>query len=96
MSGRSEPDIDLKVLAEQLEKIIFGVIPASDRRLHNKKADIDHLVGHFRAGRDVFVTNDREILRNKEMLWDQLGIAVESPEELVSRFETEVPEKPDK
>ena len=88
MSGHSEPDIALKFLAEQLEQIIFGVIPASDRRVHNKKPDVDHLVGHFLAERDVFVTSDKDILGKRGKLWDQLRIAVESPEELIRRFET--------
>ncbi len=40
---------------------IIGRVRTDDPHHHNKQADIDHLVGHYWAGRDVFVTNDGRI-----------------------------------
>ena len=74
-------------LAKQLERILFKKIHLGDKRAMNKWADIDHLVGHVCAHRDVFVTWDKKSIWNKRKeLREQLEITVETPEELISRF----------
>ena len=74
-------------LASRIERILFGEIEPSDRRAHNKRADVDHLVGHALAGRDVFVTGDKDILRKRDALQSELGIVVETRDELLQRFD---------
>lgn len=67
-------------VATRIERIVFptGIDPDS-RRWKNKANDVDHLVAHWRAGRDIFVTTDGPILRRAEALEDELGIRVMSP-----------------
>lgn len=49
-------------LSQQIEKLVFGEI--SGKRSHNELADVDHLLGHYKARRDIFVTQDKRILKN--------------------------------
>ncbi|MFC2059726.1 hypothetical protein ACFLTZ_01360 [Chloroflexota bacterium] len=73
-------------LSQQIEKVIFGKISSNDKRSHNKLADIDHLIGHLHAKRNVFVTFDKNILKKSKELHERIGITVTSPEELIKRF----------
>lgn len=68
-------------LLAEVKGIVFpGLTPQSGKYL-NKLADIDHLVGHKIAGRDVFVTDDGAILRRYAQLRDGVGILVMNPAE---------------
>lgn len=68
-------------LLDEVKRIVFpGLGPESGKFL-NKLSDIDHLVGHKLAGRDVFVTDDNGILRRHVELRDGPGILVMSPAE---------------
>ncbi|ODT32293.1 MAG: hypothetical protein ABS35_02370 [Kaistia sp. SCN 65-12] len=70
-----------EALLEEVKRIVFpGLQPESGKFL-NKLSDIDHLVGHKLAGRDVFVTDDNGILRRYAELRDGPGILVMSPAE---------------
>lgn len=71
----------------QIERIVFGEINPSDKHSHNKWADVDHLYGHYRIGRDIFVTEDTAILKKASKLKNELGIQVENIEILLSRFD---------
>ncbi|HEX74194.1 MAG TPA: hypothetical protein G4N93_03505 [Dehalococcoidia bacterium] len=73
-------------VSQQIEKVIFGKISANDKRAHNKWADVDHLVGHYFAERDVFVTQENRMWKKRNVLREQLGIIVERPQEFLSRF----------
>lgn len=73
-------------VSQQIEKVLFGKISPSDRRAHNKRADVDHLVGHYFAKRDVFVTQENRMWEKRNELREQLGIVVEKPQEFLSRF----------
>lgn len=66
-------------LLEEVKRIVFpGLQPESSKFL-NKLSDIDHLVGHKLAGRDIFVTDDKHILRRDVELRRGPGILVMSP-----------------
>lgn len=68
-------------LLDEVKRVVFpGLQPESGKFL-NKLADIDHLVGHKLAGRDIFVTDDAGILRRYVELRDGPGILVMSPAE---------------
>jgi hypothetical protein len=73
-------------VSQQIEKVIFGKISANDKRAHNKWADVDHLVGHYFAERDVLVTQENRMWKKRNVLREQLGIIVERPQEFLSRF----------
>lgn len=66
-------------LVDDLTKLVFPGLSASDKRYGNKLNDIDHLVGHFINRRDIFVTDDRDILRNAKALKSSPGIVVMKP-----------------
>ena len=73
-------------VSQQIEEFLFGKISMDDKRAHNKIADVDHLVGHYFAKRDVFITQDDRMWRERNVLREQLGIVVEKPQEFLSRF----------
>jgi len=82
-------------LREELKNIIFPGLLPSDKRNNNKVNDIDHLVGHIINKRDIFVTEDKEILRKRDTLKISPGIVVISPQECVEYVE-EIEEKQSK
>lgn len=65
----------------EIQRIVFHGLTENSSKSANKIADIDHLLGHKLAGRDVFVTDDRDILRRYSELRDGPGIIVMSPEQ---------------
>jgi len=48
--------------------------------------DIDHLFGHMKAKRDVFVTSDKHFLDHKELLSKKYNIEVLQPEETIEKL----------
>lgn len=60
----------------------------NEERPTGKKApdwrDQDHLFGHFKSSRDVFLTWDRGILNMAGSLKDKLGLVVKTPEEFLN------------
>ena len=49
--------------------------------------DWDHLHAHYLSGRDIFLTNDKKILKIKDQLKEELGIVVMSLEDFLNSFE---------
>lgn len=72
----SEQKIDVKI-----QQIVFPGLTTSDRRYANKQNDIDHLAAHYLNSRDVFVTDDKELLQKREPLMSSLGIKLMNPRE---------------
>lgn len=66
---------------DEVRRVVFPGLQPNSGRFLNKLADIDHLVGHKLAGRDVFVTDDTGILRRCAELRNGPGILVMSPAE---------------
>ena len=67
----------------RLRAIIFTGIPEKGRKERSRKADLDHLMGHWRSRNDVFVTRDEAILRARERLLDECGIRVMGPKDVL-------------
>jgi hypothetical protein len=67
----------------EVRGILAPGISASSKRVGNAINDVDHVVGHVMNERDVFVTDDRGILRNAEALKRSVGAVVMSPQECV-------------
>lgn len=44
--------------------------------------DIDHLVAHIKAERDIFVAIDRHFTKKEDICWQELRILVMSPDDL--------------
>ena len=67
-------------LADDIQKLVFpGGINKERSDYGNKINDVDHLVGHKINGRDIFVTDDKGILKKSEELKRSPGIVVMSP-----------------
>jgi len=74
-------------LLEEIQRIVFPGLTADSGRALNKIADVDHLVGHKLAGRDIFVTDDKGILKRSTELRDGPGILVMNPSECLMYIE---------
>jgi hypothetical protein len=66
-------------LEAELKALIFPGLNEKEAHYKNKVMDIDHLMGHISNQRDVFVTDDKEILRRADKLKASLGVIVMSP-----------------
>jgi len=70
----------------EVRGILAPGLSGDDKRLGSKINDIDHLVSHVINGRDVFVTDDRGILRHAVSLRRAVGAVVMSPQECVDHL----------
>lgn len=66
-------------LNDEIRQILFPGLNRSDARFNNKINDIDHLTGHVIDRRDIFVTDDRDILRRRDQLRAGPGVEVMTP-----------------
>lgn len=74
-------DSEHKELEDELTKIIFPGL--STEEIDNKINDVDHLIGHKINERDIFVTDDKPILKKSEQLKNTLDISVMNPEQVL-------------
>jgi len=49
----------------------------------NKRRDVYHLLAHMRNGHDIYLTRDQEILHKTQVLKENCGITVMSPNKLL-------------
>ncbi len=70
-------------LEDELKRIIFPNLSKEDNHYSNKINDIDHLVGHIINKRDIFITDDSDILKKAETLKSSLGLLVMNPSQTV-------------
>lgn len=67
------------VLERSLKEMIFPGLSESDPHYGNKINDIDHLIGHKINNRDIFITDDKQILKKAETLKATQDIVIMSP-----------------
>lgn len=72
-----------QALEEELKKIIFPGLKNDDSHYSNKINDIDHLIGHKINQRNIFVTDDQQILKKAETLKSSVGIEVMDPKKVL-------------
>lgn len=65
----------------QIERIIFPNLLRSSKHYANCRDDIDHVIAHYLAKRDIFVTDDGGIMSKQKQLADALQISVMRPGE---------------
>ena len=53
--------------------------------------DVDHIFGHIRGRRDIFVTSDSHFLSHHEELRDRFAVLVLKPEDAVKEIERKFP-----
>lgn len=71
----------------EIQRIVFPGLLESDKRYKNKRNDIDHLEGHLLNKRDIFVTEDKDILRRRTELKSGPHVTVMHPSDCVSYIE---------
>lgn len=79
-SGDSFSGLESRELLDEIQKIVFPGLSKNDKRYKNKQADIEHLLSHSKNGNDIFVTNDKGILKCQEELRRSLSIIVMAPQ----------------
>lgn len=87
-------DEDMTALHQEIQEIVFPGLSESDRRYQNKLYDVDHLVGHKLNGRDIFVTEDFDIWRRRDLLQAAPGIVVMKPADCLAYVESIAPGLP--
>jgi len=70
-----------QALEDEIKKIIFPNLQRNDPHYGNKINDVDHLIGHKINQRDIFITDDQQILKKAETLESSVGIKVMTPRE---------------
>ena len=68
-----------EALEKELTDIIFPGLKKEDSHFGNKINDIDHLIGHKINKRDIFITDDQQIIKKAETLESSMGIKVMNP-----------------
>lgn len=68
-----------EALENELKNIIFPGLKSDDSHYSNKINDIDHLIGHKINNRDIFVTDDQQILKKADTLKSSVGIEIMDP-----------------
>jgi hypothetical protein len=70
-------------LIDRLMEAIFPGARSNELRQRSRLIDVGHLVGHLRAGRDIFVTNEKAFLAQGMRLVARFGIRVSSSSDAV-------------
>jgi hypothetical protein len=79
---------DTNKLFDEIQKIIFpGGLNEKSSTYGNKKNDIDHLVGHIINKRDIFVTDDGDIIKKQQILKKSPGLIIMRPKECLEYLE---------
>lgn len=73
-------------LSAEIQQILSPGLTSESPRYRNKINDVDHLMGHALDKRDIFVTDDKGVLRKRDQLRG-LGIIVMSPAQCVAHID---------
>lgn len=79
-------DDETIAMSMTVQRIVFPSLNPNDQRYANCISDVDHLVGHYLRARDIFVTDDKDILRRRSELQEGLGIVVMNPAECLAHI----------
>lgn len=66
-----------------IQTLLFPNLSKDDKHYQNKSYDADHLYGHTQHHRDIFVTDDKGIIKKRGPLKEQHSIVVMTPTECV-------------
>lgn len=75
-----------KGLANAIEAVLWSGGGLRNKRVSNRATDVDHLLLHTQAARDVFVTYDRRLLDRRDALVE-LGIQVARASEVLRQLD---------
>lgn len=83
------PSDNSESLYDEIQKILFPRgLDRQSSHYDNKDKDIKHLVAHHLHMRDIFITNDNDILKNCDNLQRSPGIKVMKPDQFLKFFES--------
>lgn len=68
-----------ETISKELQKIVFPGLTKKSGSYVNNIRDIDHLTGHILNNGDIFVTDDKKILKKQETLKNSYGLIVMNP-----------------
>lgn len=71
-------------ILHEIIRVVFPGLTKESGKIPNKLADCGHLFGHMIARRDVFVTDDKGIIRRSKELRDGFGIVVMNPSDCLN------------
>ena len=86
-SGDAFADEALNRQRDDIQGIVFPGLQTADKRYGNKRNDVDHLLGHLLNRQDIFVTDDKDILRHSERLQRGPRIVVMSPRQIIEHLD---------
>lgn len=72
----------------ELKQILFPNLLKTDKHYKNKINDVHHLHRHIKSGRDVFITNDSDILKKKDNIKTAFNTLVMNPAECAKYLES--------
>lgn len=76
-------DQNIVAMSKELERILVpSGLNAKKNTFVNNINDIDHLIGHFVNKRDIFITDDGDILKKSATIRNVIGITIMSPTQL--------------
>ena len=74
-------------LNNEIQQVLFPGLTPADARYSNKINDIDHLTGHVIDHRDIFVTDDKGLLRRQDQLRAGPGVVVMTPADALAHID---------
>jgi hypothetical protein len=88
LAGDAVPIVDAAI-----RQIMAPSLDPEASRLEKKIADVDHLLAHVAAGRDVFMTgNTNDFTQKRRLRLYELGIVVMTPAEILEQIRDEIAE----
>jgi len=82
--GSYVKNVDQKEIFTEIQRIISPGLNKVSKSYENNINDITHLFGHFINHRDIFITDDKGILKKGENLKINPGICVMSPKDCLN------------
>ena len=70
-------------LFRDLRNLLFPGAVSTNSKEPNRTRDVNHLIAHIQAERDLFLTDDKAILGRKTQLQERFGVTVMHPTELL-------------
>jgi len=78
-------DNEIAEMGNALMRLLFPASDPTNPKHMNRIADVDHLIAHHMAKREIFITEDRGILERQTMLSERFGLTVMSPMEFLNQ-----------
>jgi hypothetical protein len=78
------------MLEERVRRILAPMLQPEDPNYQRRIADVDHLLAHKKAGRDVFGTDDAGMIKKADVLQQECGLRVMFPRGVLDLVERSI------